>query len=163
MRPLSLVILFCLCSWAAVAPAPPRPCEARRAARPPLNLKHSTSFVVYPQDTNHLGTLFGGKTLAEMDRAAGVCVRRLLYASPAKRAVTSAADSVRFLRPARVGDLLFVSAEVSSLGEKFINVDVVVEREGDGGGRLKLAEAGFTFVAVDEAGKPVAHGLRLER
>lgn len=161
---LCLVLLYAF----GLAVLPGRPgaqCDVRRQAPlPKLNLEHGTSFVVYPKDTNHMGTLFGGKTMTEMDRAAGVTVHRFLYASKVKRAVTTGADSVRFLRPGRVGDLVYVTGKVSAVGEKFINVDVTVQRELDGGARETLAEAGFTFVAVDpETGKAAAHGLRLGR
>jgi acyl-CoA hydrolase len=161
---LCLVLLYAF----GLAVLPGRPgaqCDVRRQAPvPKLNLEYSTSFVVYPKDTNHHGTLFGGKALTEMDRCAGIAVRRFLYASKIKKAVTTGADSVRFLRAGKPGDLVVTTAKVTGTGEKFVNVDVTVQRELDGGGRETLAEAGFTFVAVDpETGKAAAHGLTLPR
>lgn len=161
---LCLVLLYVF-GLTVLSGRPGAQCDVRRQAPAPrLNLEHSTSFVVYPKDTNHMGTLFGGRTMAEMDRTAGVAVRRFLYASKVKRAVTTGADSVRFLRPGKVGDLVYVTGRVSGVGEKFINVDVTVQRELDGGVRETLAEAGFTFVAIDpETGKSTPHGLSLPR
>lgn len=37
------------------------------------------SFIVFPEDLNYVGSLFGGKVLAEMDLTAAKAARRLLY------------------------------------------------------------------------------------
>lgn len=171
----NLVILSLLpCLSLSLLPCPARPaedhpcrlvrCREQKPARPNLNLTHSTSFVVYPADLNHMGTLFGGKLLSEMDRTAGIAARRLLYSSKAKRAVTAGIDGVKFHRPGRAGDLLLVTAKVTSLGAKAIDVKVEVWREGDPETDVKfVAEAVFTFVAWDaESGKAVEHGLELD-
>lgn len=165
------VLLLCgalmpaaVCALFAALPGPASPRAAALAAPPRparLHLAHETSFVVYPADTNHLGTLFGGKTLAEMDRCAGVTVRRLLYASAAKRAVTARVTDARFAAPGRVGDLLFVRGEVVDLGTSSVTVRVTVQREDGDGGRAPLAEATFTFVCVNDKGA-VSHGLELK-
>jgi acyl-CoA thioesterase YciA len=154
---LAALYLFGLCVL------PGRPAAGPGAGAPArLNLEHSTSFVVYPADANHLGTLFGGKTLAEMDRAAGIAVRRLLYGSAAKRAVTARIDGVRFLRPGRVGDLVFLECRVEKLEGAEVGVHVAAAREADGGARETLARGVFTFVAIDPGtGKPAGHGLKL--
>jgi acyl-CoA hydrolase len=131
------------------------------AADPPLNLTHTTSFVVFPADANaNAPMLFGGKLLAEMDRAAGVAARRLLYASAVRDAVT-AGLSVEFHKPGRVKDLVFVTATVAELGEKSIRIAVRAERE-TAAGRELLAEGKFVFVAYSlEEGRAVPHGLSL--
>lgn len=129
-----------------------------------LNLKHSTSFVVQPQDSNHnYPMLFGGKTLAEMDRCAGITTRRLLYGSPtgAKDAVTIAINNVKFHKSGQVKDLIFVTGQVVKLGEKSITMKVIVEAETKEG-RTLLAEAEYVFVAYDlEKKVAIPHGLKL--
>lgn len=140
-------------------------CLAGPAAAPParLNLSHETSFVVFPADANAMGTLFGGKLLAEMDRAAAVTVRRLLYASPATDAVTAAVEGVRFHRGGAVKDLVFVRGEVVGLGGRSVRVRVVAERETRAGREL-LADGVFVFAAYDLAArKAVPHGLTMPR
>lgn len=126
-----------------------------------LNLTHSTNFVVYPSDCNHMNTLFGGKILAEMDRTCGITVRRLLYSSKCDLAVTAGIESVKFLKPAHVGDLVFTKTKVVKLGKKSITVQVEVVKE-QKDGEVKLAEGIFTFVSYDVVKKEaVEHGLTL--
>lgn len=147
-------------------PGPPNePAEARPKDQPKDRpcLVHKTSFVVYPADCNHLGSLFGGKTLAEMDRTAGMTTRRFLYASPvgARDAVTVAVDDVRFHRAGQVKDLVVVTGTVVDACKKAVKVKVDVERETADGGEL-LAEGVFTFVAYDPATKKaVEHNVLL--
>jgi len=129
-----------------------------------LNLEHSTSFVVQPQDSNHnYPMLFGGKTLSEMDRCAGITTRRLLYSSPtgAKDAVTIAINNVKFNKSGQVKDLIFVTGKVVKLGEKSITMKVTVESETKEG-RTLLAEAEYVFVSYDlDKKEAIPHGLKL--
>lgn len=149
-----------LASVLFLAPA----CEPdRKPAAPSLNLTHSTSFVVYPADTQHHGTLFGGKILAEMDRCAGIVTRRLLWASPtgARDAVTVSVESVTFRKAGEVKDLIHVRGTVIGLGTKSIRIKVEVVRETETGCEL-LADGVFVYVAYDRtAKKAVEHGLKL--
>lgn len=127
-----------------------------------LNLTHTRSFVVFAGDANSLpGMLFGGKTLAEMDRTAAITVRRLLYASQAKSYVTVGIEKVSFHKAGQVGDLVILTGEVTALGAKSVTVRVKVEKETKDGLDL-LADGTFTFVAYDPAvGRAVEHGLSL--
>lgn len=129
------------------------------------NVEHTTSFVVQPQDTNHnYPMLFGGKSLAEMDRCAGITTRRLLYHSPtgAKDAVTVAINSVKFYKAGEVKDLVFITGKVIKLGEKSVTIKMTVERETKEG-RTTLIEAEYVFVSYDlEKKEAVPHGLTLE-
>ncbi len=131
------------------------------AAKAAPALVHQTSFVVFPQDCNANNMLFGGKTLAEMDRTAAVTTRRLLYSSPvgARDAVTVAIDGVRFHKAAQVKDLVYVTGTVTEVGKKSVTVKVAVERETATAKEL-LAEGEFTFVAYDaETRKAIEHGV----
>ena len=132
------------------------------ASQPGPITESRSSFVVFPQDCNaNPPMLFGGKVLAEMDRCAGVTVRRYLWASPfgAKDAVTVAIDKVQFHKAGKVKDLVTVSGKVVKAGNKSITVKVKVERESKDGWEL-LAEGEFTFVAYDLAEeKAIPHGL----
>lgn len=116
--------------------------------------------VVVPADTNHLGTAFGGKLLGDMDKSAGIAVRRALYKSNVEgiKAVTVALNDVRFVNPAKVGDLLVVTSEVTDIGEKSITVLVRIAREEQGGAMTPVCHGTFTFVSVKD-GKSIPHGL----
>lgn len=126
-----------------------------------LNVVHESSFVVYPADLNHMDTLFGGRLASEMDRTAGIAVRRLLYSSKtARRAVTMKVEDLEFDRPCRKGDLVLVRAKVVDLGRKSVKVSVLASRE-EAKALESVATATFIFVAVDDGGRPTEHGLEL--
>jgi acyl-CoA thioesterase YciA len=123
--------------------------------------EHETSFVVYPADCNHNGTLFGGKIMAEMDRCAGVATRRWLYGSNAKDAVTISADGISFRKTGKVKDMIFVRAKIIDVGKKTVTLGVNVERETSDGEREILAIGTFVFCAVDlVTGKAIEHGRK---
>jgi len=122
-----------------------------RPAAPPVRYvaRFDSGFVVYPRDTNHMGTLFGGKTAEEMDRAAGIAVRRALYGTKYKRAVT-ASTALTYTRPGNVGDLVLVSAVVTEQAGRKLTVSVTVQRESSDGKTLTaLAYGQFLFVALE--------------
>lgn len=109
--------------------------------------------VVFPGDTNHMGTLFGGTLMAWMDRAA--------YFASSRRArgtvVTRKVDELEFRVPIRVGDFVELVSSVESVGRTSLVVVVEVHRETPETGARELCTTGrFTMVAVDENGAPRA-------
>ena len=130
---------------------------------PAPNLSHTTSFVVFPQDTNANPPMsFGGKLMAEMDRCAGITARRFLYRSPtgARDAVTVEVLNLKFLKAAQVKDLLFVTGTVVKAGSKSITMHLKLERELPDETRELLLEGDFVFVAFDlTTKKAIEHGL----
>lgn len=107
--------------------------------------------VVFPSQTNHHGTLFGGAALAMMDKAAFVAATRR-----ARRAlVTVASDRVEFHAPAHNGDIVETVAQVIKVGRTSLVVRVNVAAEdlltGD---RRAITSGTFTFVALDDDGRP---------
>lgn len=134
------------------------------ACDPKLNLEHTTSFVVFPQDCNaNPPMLFGGKILSEMDRCAGITTRRLLYASPeAKDAVTIAIKDVTFHKAGEIKDLIFVTGKVVELGKKTVKIYVKAEKETETGREL-LVDGYFIFCAYDlKTRKAVEHKLEMK-
>ena len=104
-----------------------------------------------PADTNPSGDIFGGWVLSQMDIAAGICAGQRAQ----NRVVTVAVDSMSFIRPVKVGDILGVYTAVERTGRT--SMDIHVEawvRRGRIGTREKVTEAMFKFVAVDDAGVP---------
>jgi acyl-CoA hydrolase len=107
---------------------------------------------VFPLDTNHHNTLFGGKLMSYIDDVASI--------SAAKHSrfdvVTASTDSVDFLRPIRQTDSVSVTSYVSYVGRSSMEVFVKVIAEDLKSGDRKLAATSFlTFVALNEQGKPV--------
>ena len=104
-----------------------------------------------PTDTNPKGDIFGGWIMSLMDLAAGVSA-----GTRAKgRVATAAVSNLSFLQPVKVGDVVCCYTEIVRTGRSSItfSIEVWVMREGKGD-RLKVTDATFTFVAVDEEGRP---------
>ncbi|QLK86378.1 acyl-CoA thioesterase [Staphylococcus sp. 17KM0847] len=106
---------------------------------------------VFPQDTNHLGTLFGGTLMANIDEIAAICAMK--HAN--NTVVTASTDSVDFLLPIKNGDIITYIAMVSYSGTSSMEVCVQIMIEDIYTGKHQLAALSFlTFVALDESGKP---------
>ena len=63
---------------------------------------------VFPQDTNAYDTLFGGRLLSLMDKAAGITCSKFAH----REFVTISIDTLEFKAPARQGDLIEVTGKV---------------------------------------------------
>lgn len=108
--------------------------------------------LVLPSETNPIGNMFGGELLARMDRAASIAARR----HSSQVVVTASVNHVAFSKMIPLGSVVTVEAKVSRAFKSSMEVymDVFIEDRGDGT-RSISNEAIYTFVAVDEAGKPV--------
>jgi len=120
------------------------------------------SFTVFPQDLNYADTLFGGKVMAEMDIAGVKVVRRALYGTGAEGAVTASVDRIDFKKPAFLGDLITMVAEIKTLGKSSLQIKISVSRESQQGYIEEICAANFTFVAMKDK-KPFPHGLSFEK
>ena len=106
---------------------------------------------VLPPDTNHHGTLFGGKLLAYVDIIASITATKLARSN----VVTASIDSVDFIQPIRVGDAVTLEAMVTWTGTSSMEIFVKVTTEQLLTGKSAVAALCFlTFVALDENGKP---------
>lgn len=107
--------------------------------------------IAMPADTNANGDIFGGWVMSRMDQAGGIAgVDRT-----GGRVVTVAVESMTFIRPVRVGDVLSVYTKVGRIGRTSmeIRIEAWVDRFLSRA-REKVTEATFTFVAIDDLGKP---------
>ncbi len=108
--------------------------------------------LVLPGETNYLDNLFGGELLARMDRACSIAARR----HSRRIVVTASVNHVSFTKSVPVGSVVTVEAKVSRAfrSSMEIYVDVWIE-DRQSGERTQVNEGIYTFVAVDETGKPV--------
>ncbi len=107
--------------------------------------------MVLPSETNPLNNLFGGELLARMDRAASIAARR----HSRRITVTASVNHVAFNQSVPVGSVLSVEAVVSRAFKTSMEVYIDVWMEDRfSGERSKANEAIYTFVAVDETGRP---------
>ena len=102
-----------------------------------------------PRDTNVQGDLYGGWLVMQMDLAASITARERARG----RIATVAIDSMVFLQPARVGDLMSFHTRISQIGKSSLQVTVEVWLSPPGGQAGKLTEGAFTFVAIDGNGR----------
>ncbi len=113
---------------------------------------HDQTAVVYPNDLNPYGTLFGGRVLETCDWLAGVVARR----HSGRVCVTLGVDSVRFLAPAKHGDTLVFKASVNRVWKTSMEIGLKVFAEDFRTlNRVHILSAYFTFVAVDDNMKPI--------
>ncbi|MBT2133734.1 acyl-CoA thioesterase [Croceibacterium sp. LX-88] len=104
-----------------------------------------------PADTNAYGDIFGGWLLSVMDSAAGLTAARRAKG----RAVTVAMDGMVFHQPVKVGDEVSVYTEIERVGRTSMIIGVEAwRRERTGEQAMKVTEAKFTFVAIDDNGHP---------
>jgi acyl-CoA thioesterase YciA len=104
-----------------------------------------------PADTNAYGDIFGGWLLSLMDSGAGLVAARRSRG----RAVTVALDGMKFHLPVGVGDEISVYGEIRRVGRTSMTIAIEAwRRHRTEDEEVKVTEAIFTFVAIDDAGKP---------
>jgi acyl-CoA hydrolase len=109
--------------------------------------------IVYPDDTNSMGTLFGGRALWLMDRLAFLVASR--YAR--MPIVTACSEKVEFRAPVKEGDLIELVGRIAHVGRSSIRVDIEMHAENLLSGHRVLCTTGeFVMVAVDAEGRPTA-------
>ncbi len=117
--------------------------------------KESTTIMtdlVLPSETNPLNNLFGGELLARMDRAASIAARR----HSRRIVVTASVNHVAFNRAIPLGSAVTVEAKVSRAFNSSMEIYIDVWTEDrESGEKTKANEAIYTFVAVDDTGRPV--------
>jgi acyl-CoA thioesterase YciA len=108
-----------------------------------------------PKDTNGLGDIFGGWIMSHADVAGAI----LAYRRAAGRVVTVAVNDFVFIKPVFVGDIVAFHTVLDRVGVTSLTVSVEVWAErpqGGRGGLIKVAQAGITYVHIDEASRPKA-------
>lgn len=107
--------------------------------------------VVFPNDTNPMGIVQGGKIIQLMDIACAVCAQT----HSGKIAVTASIDKVSFKQPAKLGDILTIKAKITRVFNTSMEIYAEVWAK-------RLPEmipffannAYFIFVALDNNAKP---------
>lgn len=117
----------------------------------PADMELVLKVIPMPADTNSNGDIFGGWVMSRMDQAGGIAgVERAQG-----RVVTVAIDAMTFIRPMWVGDVLEVYAEVESVGRTSMKIHIEAwARRFQTRAQEKVTDATFTFVAIDDHGRP---------
>jgi|TARA_B100000767_G_scaffold50188_1_gene45282 acyl-CoA hydrolase len=107
---------------------------------------------VLPSETNTIHTLFGGELLARMDRAASISAQR----HSGQIVVTASVNHVAFKHSVPLGSIVTIEAKVSRAFKSSMEVYIDVWVDNNAYKKhVKVNEAIFTFVAVNDKGNPV--------
>jgi acyl-CoA hydrolase len=107
---------------------------------------------MFPSDANPAGNVFGGEILKHIDMVAGIVAQRHSQSN----AVTASMDSVNFIKPVFVGNVLKLSARINYVNNSSMEIEVKAEAEDIVTGIRTITGTAFvTFVALDKNGKPV--------
>jgi acyl-CoA hydrolase len=122
-----------------------------KAKTPSQSLTINTE-VVLPNDTNHVGNLFGGKLMQWVDITAAIAAQRHC----GRVVVTASINHVSFDNPIKQNSIVTLEAKVTRAftSSMEIFVDVYLENPVTGQ-QTKCNEAILTFVAIDQNGSPL--------
>lgn len=111
----------------------------------------ASRILAMPSDTNPKGDIFGGWIMSLMDMAGKMSATTVA----AGRVVTVAVDRIVFRQPVNVGDVVCCYTDVLRTGRSSItlSIEVWAKRQGQGT-RVMVTDAVFTFVAIDDDGRP---------
>ena len=121
--------------------------EGKRIRESELALGH----FMQPEHANNLGNVHGGVVMKLVDEAGGLCAAR----HARRPVVTVAVDSMMFLEPVHIGDLVTFSARLTYVGHTSMEAEVCVEAEDIRTGQRRLTnQAYLVYVALGDDGRP---------
>ena len=108
--------------------------------------------LVLPNDTNTLNNLMGGRLMHWMDVVSAISAQK----HSNRIVVTASADNISFRNPIQLGDVVTLTAKVTRAFSSSMEVYIEVFAENiPSGTKFKSHSAFFTFVAVDQGGRPI--------
>jgi len=108
--------------------------------------------MVLPNDTNTLNNLMGGRLMHWMDIVSAISAQKHCN----RIVVTASVDNISFRHPIQLGDVVTLKAKVTRAFNSSVEVRIDVEAENvPTGEKIESNSAYFTFVAVDQGGRPI--------
>ena len=108
--------------------------------------------MVLPNDTNTLNNLMGGRLMHWMDIVAAIAPQKHCN----RIVVTGSADSISFKEPINLGNVVTLRSQVTRAFNSSMEVYIEVTAEDiPACKKIRTHRAFFTFVAVDQNGKPI--------
>jgi acyl-CoA hydrolase len=124
---------------------------ARKKKTPKESFVSMTELVL-PNDTNTLNNLMGGRLMHWMDIVSAIAAQKHCN----RIVVTASVDNISFREPIRLGDVVTLKARVTRAFSSSVEVRIDVSAENiPSGTRIESNSAYFTFVAVDQSGRPI--------
>jgi uncharacterized protein (TIGR00369 family) len=109
----------------------------------------SISQLMLPSHTNFSGKIHGGFILSLLDQIAFACASKF----SGNYCVTASVDTVNFLKPIEVGELVTMKASVNYVGKSSMIIGIRVEAENIQTGVIKHCNSSyFTMVSKDKEG-----------
>ena len=109
------------------------------------------SQLMQPEHVNVLGNVHGGVLMKLMDEAGGLCAAR----HARRPAVTVVVDTITFLEPIRIGELVMCTARLTFVGRTSMEAEVCLEAEGILTGNRRLTNVAYiVYVAMGDDGRP---------
>ena len=109
------------------------------------------SALMGPQDANGHGNVHGGVIMKMVDEAGALVAMR----HARKPVVTVAVDSMTFMKPIYVGNLVMCNAELTYVGRTSMEIRVeVISEQPLSGASTRTNTAYLVYVALDESGSP---------
>lgn len=110
------------------------------------------SELMLPSHSNFNGKIHGGYVLSLLDQIAFACASK----HSEVYCVTASVDTVDFLNPIEIGELVTMKASVNFVGSSSMLIGIRVEAENIQTGEVKHCNSSyFTMVAKDSEGKSV--------
>jgi uncharacterized protein (TIGR00369 family) len=110
----------------------------------------SISQLMLPSHTNFSGKIHGGFILSLLDQIAFACASKF----SGNYCVTASVDTVNFLKPIEVGELVTMKASVNYVGKSSMIIGIRVEAENIQTGIVNHCNSSyFTMVSIDKEGK----------
>jgi acyl-CoA thioesterase YciA len=107
--------------------------------------------IAMPANTNSNGDLFGGWMVSQMDLGGAILARN----AAKSRITTVAIDAMEFHHPVYVGDIVSCYALLLKTGRTSLRIAIEVwAQRHKGGEHVRVTEGVFTYVAIDDQGKP---------
>jgi acyl-CoA thioesterase YciA len=107
--------------------------------------------IAMPANTNSNGDMFGGWLVSQMDLGGAILARNLAHS----RITTVAIDAMSFLQPVYVGDIVSCHALHRKTGRTSLRIEVEAwAQRAKGGNHVLVTKGTFTYVAIDDAGRP---------
>ncbi|MFM2485805.1 acyl-CoA thioester hydrolase YciA [Celerinatantimonas yamalensis] len=108
-----------------------------------------------PADANANGDIFGGWIMSQMDIAGSILAKEIALG----RTCTVAVNGMTFLEPVQIGDVVCCYGSCSKVGNSSLTIQLEVWvkpvlRQSSPEERFCVTQATFTYVAIDDEGKP---------
>jgi acyl-CoA hydrolase len=112
----------------------------------------SMTELVLPNDTNTLNNLMGGRLMHWMDIVSAIAAQK----HSNRTVVTASVDNISFKHPIQLGNVVTLRARVTRAFNSSMEVRIDVEAEDIPSGKKTVSNSAyFTFVAVDQSGRPI--------